>query len=86
MICRLAAELISRALDCPLPFFPRTGLEIHTWVCGACRKYRRQLETLDDAFAELFAQAGGDDPEARLPEDTKSHLRSLVSDHLEREQ
>lgn len=85
MICRRAAELISRALDRPLPFFLGTGLEIHTWVCGACRKYRRQLETLDDAFAELFAKAGGYDPEGRLPEDTKLQLQSLVTAHLERE-
>lgn len=86
MICRRAAELISRALDSPLPLFPGAGLEIHTWVCGACRNYRRQLGTLNDAFAELFAQAGGVDPGVRLSEESKLQLQSLVRNHLEQDQ
>lgn len=49
MICRDAAELVSRELDTRLGFAERVGLGVHTMFCGPCRRFRRQLARLNIA-------------------------------------
>ncbi|MDY3561151.1 hypothetical protein R5W23_002412 [Gemmata sp. JC673] len=59
MICRQAAEAISRALDEPLPAPERLDLWVHTLFCGPCRRFRRQLTRL---HAECAAAASEEVP------------------------
>lgn len=82
MTCRRAAELISWELDTDLPLHRRAGLGFHTLVCGACRRFRRQLGAVDEAVAEFVAdpRAG---TRAALPDETKDHLRAVIAAHLE---
>lgn len=46
MICRKAAEAISRSLDAPLSPLGRLDLGVHVLFCGPCRRFRRQMERL----------------------------------------
>ena len=70
MICKTAAELLSRAADAPLTAGERVTLAIHLMVCGACRRFKRQLARLEEYAATLAdADAGAEGveltPEAR---------------------
>ena len=46
MICRDAAEIISRSLDASSSRVERAGLAVHTLFCGPCRRFRTQLKQL----------------------------------------
>jgi hypothetical protein len=83
MTCRRAAELISEDLDTNLPPHQRAGLGFHTLLCGACRRYRRQLGAVEEAVAEFFASAGSGNPAATLPPSSKEHLKAVIGGHLD---
>jgi hypothetical protein len=63
MTCKQAAEVISRSLDVPLSTSARVGLGVHTFFCGPCHRFRRQLFLLhaacEDALHEEAETAGG---------------------------
>lgn len=59
MICRDAAEAISRSLDAPLSRVERLDLGVHTLFCGPCRRFRKQLVRLHD---ECTTAAGESPP------------------------
>lgn len=44
--CKEASQLASKALDAELTFRERVGLRVHLFFCGACTRYRRQIELL----------------------------------------
>jgi len=60
MICRQAAEAISRSLEAPLSAVERLDLGVHTLFCRPCRRFREQLTRL---HAEC-AKTGSADPPA----------------------
>ena len=80
--CRRAAELISWEQDASLPFHQRAGLGFHTLLCGACRRFRRQLEVVEEAVDEFLAAPGIGDRTVMASE-TKDHLRGVIAAHLE---
>lgn len=80
--CQRAVEFISWELDTNLPLHQRVGLGLHTLLCGACRRFRRQLAVVDETAAE-FLSAPGSGHRATLPDETKDHLRSVIVAHLE---
>jgi hypothetical protein len=82
MTCRRAAVLISWELDTDLPLHRRAGLGFHTLLCGACRRFRRQLGAVDEAVGEFVADPRAGNP-AALPDETKDHLRAVIAAHLE---
>ena len=57
----------------------------HTLVCGACRRFRRQLGAVDEAVGEFVAAARAGDRAATLPREMKVHLRAVILTHLEEE-
>jgi predicted anti-sigma-YlaC factor YlaD len=75
MTCSRAAELISHELDAPLPLAARVGLAVHARLCGACRRYRRQLAALDRAAAELVREPV---ESSTLPPAAEARLRAAV--------
>ena len=83
--CRRAAELISRELDADLPLHQRVVLRFHKMVCGACRRFWRQLGAVDEAVEEFFTKAVSGDPDAVLPAASKEHLKAVIDDHLDGE-
>ena len=80
--CRRAAELISWEQDASLPFHQRAGLGFHTLLCGACRRFRRQVEVVEEAVDEFLAAPGIGD-RAVMPRETKDHLRGVIVARLE---
>ena len=82
MTCRRAVELISGELDTDLPLHQRAGLAFHALVCGACRRFRWQLDVVDETVEAFFATASAGDPDAILPAETKDHLRAVIAAHL----
>lgn len=51
MICRMAVELVSRSQDSSLSASEWLGLNVHTLFCGPCRRFRRQADHLETAYA-----------------------------------
>src|ERR1041384_3569390 len=47
--CKQASRLQSEAMDRPLSFFERFGLQIHLLLCRWCRRYGQQLRFLRKA-------------------------------------
>ena len=82
MTCRRAAELISEELDAGLPLHRRAGLGFHALVCGACRRYRRQVGAVEEAVAEFFATAKSAPAAAPLPPAAKEHLKAVINERL----
>jgi hypothetical protein len=50
--CHKAAQLISDAMDRRLSLWERFCLRVHLLLCGACRRYRRQLTILREAMKQ----------------------------------
>ena len=78
MTCRRFAELMSWELDTDLPLVQRARLGLHVVVCGACRRFRRQLGAVDEAVGEFVAGPRAGDRAASLPRETKDHLRAVI--------
>lgn len=51
--CEDAARLASDARDRRLSFSERWGLRAHLAICAGCRRFRRQLETIESAARNL---------------------------------
>jgi predicted anti-sigma-YlaC factor YlaD len=83
MTCRRFAELISWELDTDLPLHQRARLGFHALVCGACRRFRRQLGEMDEAVGQFVASPRADDRDATLPRETKDRLRAVILAHLD---
>ncbi len=81
MRCQRAAELISWDLDTRLPMAQRVGVRIHTAVCGSCRRFRRQLATID-AIAARFMSKGMTWDRPTIPSSRKDALRATIIDRL----
>jgi len=82
--CRRAAELISKELDTELPLPQRVGLEIHSLVCSRCRRYRRQLSTVENAAREFLAVPTSN-RDAALSAASKEKLKAALRGLLDRE-
>ena len=79
MSCRRMTELISVSMDRPLKTREKLMLRIHLFTCGACRRYRQQLdrlrnavrttgESMDDATVEQSCTELSSDARARIAE------------------
>jgi predicted anti-sigma-YlaC factor YlaD len=54
--CRKATRAMSEALDHQLPFGRRLVLNLHLAMCGACRRYRIQIRSFDQALRVRLQQ------------------------------
>ena len=79
--CRRATELISRELDAHLPLSQRVRLGFHKLLCGACRRFRRQLGAVDEAVGAFLEDSAG--PLATLSATTRNLLRAMIAARLE---
>jgi hypothetical protein len=85
MRCRRVAELLSGELDTGLPLHQRVGLGFHTLLCGACRRYRRQLGAVEEAGEEFFASDEAGSSDTILPRSSKERLRAVINSRLDGE-
>ncbi len=52
--CDESTRLISEGLDRDLPFGERLAVRLHAVSCGPCRRYRKQLALLREAFKRCW--------------------------------
>ncbi len=58
--CRQTSQLLSQSLDRPLSFRERLSLRLHLLMCGACRRFAKQLRFLRRAMAAMETRALAD--------------------------
>ncbi|GAB4262289.1 MAG: hypothetical protein Kow0092_12510 [Deferrisomatales bacterium] len=77
LTCREASLLASKSLDARLSLAERAGLRIHLALCGACSRYRLQIEQIHDA---LQAAASWETPAAAfaLSDEERARLKAAV--------
>ena len=56
LCCREASRLISEEQERELSRHERWALKIHTWLCGACRRFRAHLSFLREVASHLPAE------------------------------
>ena len=81
--CRESSELLSAAEDGDLSRMDRCALLAHLFICGPCRKYRRQIRSLrriiNDAMQRL--ESGEDLHDRRLSDEARARLQSLIESY-----
>jgi len=60
--CRHAAELMSQAMDEPLPWLVRLRLRAHLSMCRNCQRVEQQLHALRGLGTGLFSGADLEPP------------------------
>ncbi|MFV1960131.1 MAG: zf-HC2 domain-containing protein [Planctomycetota bacterium] len=56
--CADATRRLSEALDHPLSWSERLWLRFHVLLCGACRRYERQIRAVDSLLRRSRAPDG----------------------------
>ncbi|MDP3777417.1 zf-HC2 domain-containing protein [Methylotenera sp.] len=46
LTCKQASQLISQSLDHPLSWYELMQLRLHLMMCGACNRFKKQLNIL----------------------------------------
>jgi hypothetical protein len=78
VICRRAVEVVTEALDGPLPLGERIGLGVHTLFCSPCRRFRRQMTRVHTALER--AAEGGEGPAADgLSDEARARIEARLS-------
>jgi hypothetical protein len=82
--CKRATELLGDAMNRKLSFGERVSLRFHLFVCGACRRYRQQIEIIRQALkngsvGDLKAAA---DHELSLGSEARERIRNAMAKNL----
>ncbi|WP_369920223.1 zf-HC2 domain-containing protein [Marinomonas polaris] len=54
--CKQATQMLSERLDHPLSTKEKMALAMHTAICGPCRQFGKQMETIRE-LSKSYAQA-----------------------------
>ena len=78
--CEKAIRLASENMDCRLPWWKRTTLQLHVKMCRHCRTYLRQLQYIRDLFSHIVDADidWRDSPEFSLPADVKARIKQRI--------
>lgn len=79
MNCQQTSRLLSQSLDRPLSFRERLALRLHVSMCGACRRFARQLRFINRAAAELEMR-GLADERLTLGERARERIKRALRD------
>jgi hypothetical protein len=74
--CQRAAELCSHAIDRKLTRIERIALALHTLICSACRRYRRQIHLLRSIMRSTEAPMTRceDESVTVMPDDARTRI------------
>jgi hypothetical protein len=79
MSCKDAGEALSKSLDGKLGWGRRLALGLHLFVCGMCRRLRRQLRLLDRAGRQADAREDAQtDGGAALSEAARERIKHAL--------
>lgn len=67
LTCKEASHLLSQGCERPLGARERWGLRLHLWLCGNCRRFARQLASMQRAMGALRRRAETEANAAGLP-------------------
>jgi hypothetical protein len=85
LTCDESTRLVSASLDEPLPFSDRTAVRLHSLICRACRRFRRQVRFLGEAARIQGAQSPLADGAAPTSARLSATARRQIEDILRRE-
>jgi hypothetical protein len=79
--CKEASELISLALDHPLPIGKRLLVRIHLVICRLCSNYRRQLQFLHRIIRDFPEHIDVVETDTALSGEAKQRIRTALYPH-----
>lgn len=81
--CKETTRLISEGLDRRLLFWQRFNLRFHVLLCGACRTYKKQVESLHKLLisrrqSSMETPHATPDMSARLSDQKRKHIKEIL--------
>lgn len=76
--CVEAARLISESLDHLLPLGTRLRLRVHLLLCGACTRYRQQLQSIREALWRHADRVTGQQLPTGLAPEARERLMQVL--------
>ena len=76
--CEDTSPLISEMMDHTLPLSKRLRVRAHLAMCGVCRIYQKQLETVRNLARKLGQEDAPVHPEVKLTEDCKQRMKDAL--------
>ncbi len=73
LTCQQASQLISQSLDHPLSWYELMQLRLHLMMCGACNRFRKQLNVLLVGLHKIRTNIENDSA-IQLPLDAKTRI------------
>ncbi|HBA09512.1 zf-HC2 domain-containing protein [Methylotenera mobilis] len=73
LTCQQASQLISQSLDHPLSWYELMQLRLHLMMCGACNRFRKQLNVLLVGLRKIRTNIENDSA-IQLPLDAKTRI------------
>ncbi len=73
LTCQQASQLISHSLDHPLSWYELMQLRLHLMMCGACNRFRKQLNVLLVGLRKIRTNIENDSA-IQLPLDAKTRI------------
>lgn len=73
LTCQQASQLISQSLDHPLSWYELMQLRLHLMMCGACNRFRKQLNVLLVGLRKIRTNIENDSA-IKLPLDAKTRI------------
>lgn len=83
--CQRASQLISDGLNRRLSMGERISLRFHTFVCAACRTYRRQLAVIHRAMMQHGlgdADSASEFADVKLSAEARDRIRKALDQRL----
>ncbi len=78
MTCQQAVEAISRSVDAPLSASGRVGLGVHTFFCGPCRRFKRQMARLQIACKAVVQDEADSPATAELSAEARERIATAL--------
>ncbi len=75
--CKHATRLISQSMERPLTRGEKISLGVHLFVCKWCRRYRRQLQLMQEMIQE-FASIETTHAGTRMPESARRRIEEAI--------
>ncbi len=80
MNCRDTSQLLSEQLEHPLKLSSRCALRLHLWMCVSCRRFARQLQTIDVGLKHLARAEAAETPSDLSPQ-ARERIRQVLDQH-----
>ena len=78
--CKDVSRLVSKSLDCELPWYRRLMLRLHLLICGACARYEKQMTFIKENVSRKVAQERelNEEPPQKLPADARARMKQAL--------